>query len=57
MQSERVIPLLSPIQRKSFEIFKDSVKQLWERWGEYLWIHLDEKWLHGMLICKIDKQV
>ena len=40
------------LSREKIDFFKESVKQLGEKEGEYLWIHFEEKWFWGVLLRK-----
>ena len=43
-------------REREFEFFKESVKNWGRGRGEILWIHFDEKWCWGMLLCKTAKK-
>ena len=48
---ERVLPLLNQKQRRASVQFSKHARSNWNRGaGKYLWIHLDEKWMYGMLL-------
>jgi hypothetical protein len=48
---ERVLPLLNRKQRRAAVQFSKHARGNWNRGaGKYLWIHLDEKWMYGMVL-------
>lgn len=48
---ERVLPLLNRTQRIAAVKFSKHAHSNWNRGaGKFLWIHLDEKWMYGMIL-------